>query len=317
MVLTFGLLAIQTVPSVHAQGRRGMMMSRQMMMNGAMLNPNLAWGRRWEVYTDPYAGWAYAADYSRKDDANSKPKIRKYWKEELALSPEEERERRHQIELAWSQSDSSVLEPQTTTALNILLDDLRDLQSKGIRAPDMALDTESLGRLNVRLRRTNGNPGVLKNNGQLDWPVFLQGPEFKTDRELISRLAPQLIEQARHGQVHDLARFAGAVQNMHQNLHARIADTPAPAYVRAKRFLTQIDEAIKILGQPDAGNYFNQLYAVRGNSVGELVRHMTLLDLHFAPAVEGDATAYQALHKVLAAYDRAAHEQLVASNHRK
>ncbi len=39
---------------------------------------------------------------------------------------------------------------------------------------------------------------------------------------------------------------------------------------------------------------------------------MTRLDMHFAPPVEGDAAAYHALHQILAAYDRAAHEQTMA-----
>jgi hypothetical protein len=218
------------------------------------------------------------------------------------------------MELAWSQGEMSESGSQTATALNILLDDLRDLQSKGIQPPDVALDTDTLGRLNVLVGRTNGNAAVLKNNGRLEWPTIFLGPEFQSERELISRLAPQVIEQARHGQVTNLTPLADAVQKMRQNLQAQIAAIPTPAYVRANRFLTNIDEAIKILRQPDAGNYFNQLYAARGSTAGQLVRHMTLLDLHFAPPVEGDASAYQALHQVLAAYDRAAHEQTVASN---
>jgi hypothetical protein len=186
---------------------------------------------------------------------------------------------------------------------------LRDLQSKGVQVPDITLDTESLGRLNVLVRRTNGNPGALKNNGRFNWPTILQGPEFQPERELVNRLAPQVIEQAIDGQVTDLARFAGAVKKMRQSLHGKIGDIPTPVYIRANRFLTQMDDAIKILRQPDAANYFNQTYAARGNTVGELVRHMELWDLHFAPALEGDASAYHVLHQALAAYDRAAHEQ--------
>jgi hypothetical protein len=36
------------------------------------------------------------------------------------------------------------------------------------------------------------------------------------------------------------------------------------------------------------------------------------MDLRFAPAVGGDEPAYRALHQILAAYDRAAHTQLLA-----
>jgi len=325
VIFTFGLINIQTAPSLHAQGRMGMLAGRQMMLNGAMtgmngltFNPNLDRAWNWNRGFGRYGGGVYAdlnpPIYSTEGESNSKRKKRDYRKVEPTLSPEEERERRHQIELAWSQSDMNEFQSQTATALNILLDDLRDLQSKGIQAPDMDLDTESLGRLNVLVGRTHGNPGLLKNNGRLEWPTVFLGPEFQSERESISRLAPVVIEQARRGQVTDLGDLAGAVEKLHQDLHSKIAAIPTPEYIRAKRFLTQIDEAIRILRQPDAGNYFNRTYAARGNTAGELVRHMTQLDLHFAPAVEGDAPAYCALHKVLAAYDRAAHEQMLASN---
>jgi len=175
VILITGLLTIQTAPSVRAQHRMGMMMGRPMMMNGGMaqgLNANLignsfasrrfGFGRYGGgVYAD-----LYAPAYSYEDHSNSKQKKRKYWHEEPTLSPEEERERLHQIELAWSQGEMNEFESQTATALNILLADLYDLQSKGLQAPDMTLDTESLGRLNVLVGRTNGNPGLLRNHGQ-------------------------------------------------------------------------------------------------------------------------------------------------------
>ena len=94
-----------------------------------------------------------------------------------------------------------------------------------------------------------------------------------------------------------------AVQTIDARLHARIGDIPTPDYVRTKRFLIQLDDAIKLLREPDAGKYFNQTYAARGKTVAELIRYMTQLDLHFAPAVEGDEAAYAALQHALASYD--------------
>jgi hypothetical protein len=99
---------------------------------------------------------------------------------------------------------------------------------------------------------------------------------------------------------------------MHHRLHAKIEDIPTPSYVRGKRFLNQLDDAVKVLRQPDAGYYFNQFYAARGKTASELVRYMTEMHMRFAPAVEGDLHDYHALHRVLADYDRAAHAQMVA-----
>jgi hypothetical protein len=347
VILTFGSLIVQPAPMVHAQGRMGMMMGRQMMMNpgmmgmnGMMINPNLAPnlapGFNWNLYGNRYGNrgagsggygggsgggyGGYSSTYPSDnfgDDSsysNSQRRKRHYREMEVTISPQEERERIHQMELAWSQGDLTELETQSATALNILLADLRELQSKGIQASDVALDKVSLANLNVLVGRGNGNSGLLKNGGRLNWPQTLQGREFQRERDLINSLVPKIVEQARRGQATDLSVIASASLKMHEVLHARIADILTPEYIRAKRFLTQVDDAIRILREPDAANYFNQLYSAQGRTAAELVQFMTRLNMRFAPAVDGGAASYNALHRILAAYDRAAHDQLVAKN---
>jgi hypothetical protein len=254
------------------------------------------------------------SDYSGGDSSssNSYRRQRSYVDEPAPLSPQEERERIHQIELSWSQGELSELETQSGTALNFLLADLRDLQAQGIHAPDVTLDEETLRHINVLMGRSNGNPGLFKDNGRLSWPLILRGPDFQRERDAINFLAPKAIEQARQGRMINLPELADVVQALHVRLYARIGDISTPDYIGTKRFLIQLDEAIKLLRQPDAGKYFNQTYAARGKTAAELVRHMTQLDLRFAPAVGGDVPAYRALHQILAAYDRAAHSQLLA-----
>jgi hypothetical protein len=267
-------------------------------------------------YGGGYSGYAgsYSSDYSGGDSSysNSYRRQRSYVDEPPPLSPLEQRDLVHQIELSWSQRELSELETQSGAALNILLADLRDLFVQGIYAPDMALNQETLPHINVLMGRSNGNPGLLKDAGRLSWPLVLRGPDFQRERDLINFLAPRVIEQARQGRITNLAELADAAQSIQFRLHARIGDISAPEYIGAKSFLTQLDDAIKLLRRPDAGEYFNQTYAARGKTVTELVQYMTQMDLRFAPAVPGDEPAYHALHQVLAAYDRAAHVELLA-----
>ena len=335
-----GFLVLQTASGAFAQGRMGMMMARQQMaMNAGMMgqfNPNLVpsltpgLGTNWNWMSGIYGNRGYGypgygggysgysgnspSDYSGGDSSssNSYRRQRSYVDEPPPLSPQEERERIHQIELSWSQGDLSELETQSGTALNFLLADLRDLQAQGIHAPDMTLDEETLRHINVLMGRNNGNPGLFKDNGRLNWPLILRGPDFQHERDLINFLAPKVIQQARQGQVINLPELAEAIQAIHVRLYARIGDISTPDYIGTKRFMTNLDEAIKLLRQPDAGKYFNQTYAARGKTAAELVRYMTQMDLRFAPAVGGDEPAYRALHQILAAYDRAAHSQLLA-----
>jgi hypothetical protein len=337
-----GLLVMAASSGAFAQGRMGMMMARQQMaVNAGMmgqLNPGLIpnltpgiwpwntglYGNRgygypsYGGYGGGYSGYAgnNSSDYSGgvSSYSSSYPRRRNYADESPPLSPQEERERVHEIELSWSQGELSEFETQTGTALNILLDDLRHLHALGIRSSDMTLDEEMLRHINVRMGRSNGNLGLFKENGQLSWPLLLRRPEFQRERDRINVLAPKVIEQAKHGQNIDLSELAQAMQTIQARLHARIGDIPTPDYVKTKRFLTQLDDAIKLLRQPDAGKYFDQTYAAHGKTVADLVRYMTQLDLHFAPAVEGDEPAYQGLHRILAAYDRTAHSRLLARN---
>src|SRR5439155_10970644 len=244
-----------------AQGRMGMMMARQQMAMSAgmigQLNPGLVpnltpgftpWNWNSSLYGNRgygypisggygggYSGYAgnYPSDYSGgvSSYSQSYPRRRYYAEDSPSLSPQEERERVHEIELSWSQGELSEFETQTGTALNILLDDLRGLHAQGIRGPDMTLDEEMLRHLNVRMGRNNGNLGLFKENGQLSWPLLLRRPEFQRERDRVNVLAPQVIEQAKRGQNIDLSELVQTVQTIDNRLHARIGDIPTPDYV--------------------------------------------------------------------------------------
>lgn len=229
-----------------------------------------------------------------------------------ARSPEEERERTHQQELAWSQSDLSEHETRSAAALNILLVDLQQLQAQGIQGPDISLDERVLQHINVIVSGGYGNAGVLRDEGRIHWPASLTGPEFDRERNQISVAVPQAIETAKEGASVDAREIRSALTTLRQRLAAKINDWPSSDYIRAKRFLASLDDALRVLRQSDAGNYFNGTYAAKGNTVAELVRYMTDHNLRFAPALDGDEPAYKTLHRALAQADRAAHEQSVA-----
>ena len=62
-----------------------------------------------------------------------------------------------------------------------------------------------------------------------------------------------------------------------------------------KRFLHNLDDAVAVLRQPDAGDYLpGGKNAVRAGSVQDLVKSMAERGLRFAPAVNGDEKAYAA-----------------------
>jgi hypothetical protein len=228
---------------------------------------------------------------------------------------EDERERLQALEVRRSLHQPPVTEIWSAKALNDLLRDVQKLRAQGVGGPTVALDTDLLKRINVVAGRRAGNAGLLKNQGKLTWPPALLSPKLPKEaedlREQIDALLPDAIGQAIHGKVNrqvlrELDRAAAALQAL---LAKEVGSLPANRYIEARRFLRDLDDALTALGQPNAGLYLTDKYAVKGQSVPDLVEYMTKEGLEFAPAVAGDEKAYVALHRALATYDGAARGQ--------
>jgi hypothetical protein len=200
-------------------------------------------------------------------------------------------------------------------ALNDVLDDLvRINKDRGLRAAAPSLDEDVLRRLNLTAGAGNGNAGLLKNDARLTWPLALRDEAYKTDRELANSLAPEAVHQAINGRVDagTLRELTAAAGRLRQNLTANIRDMTANQYTEASRFLGYLDDAIRALGRPDAGDYFTRKFVAQGKDAAELVRNLAAKGLRFAPATPGDEAAYLAVHRTLVAYDRAAKAQVAS-----
>jgi hypothetical protein len=223
---------------------------------------------------------------------------------------EQERSQRH--ELRRSQNDPPVTEVCSSKALNDLLDHLQGLQARGAGGEPIVLGDGLLKRIKVSAGKNV--IGVLQDGGRLDWPPELRKDAYRTERAELERLAPVAIREAVNGRVatETLRELRSAHDRLTKRLTAGTADIPPRRYIEAKRFVNDLGEALKVLGQADAGDYFTGKYTVRGKTVQELVKHMTERGLRFAPAMAADEAAYVALHRALAACDASAQAQLVA-----
>jgi hypothetical protein len=200
-------------------------------------------------------------------------------------------------------------------ALNDVLDDLVKLtKDRSLRASAAGLDEDILRKINLTAGNGNGNAGLLKNDARLTWPLALRDEAYKTDRELVSGLAPEAVHQAINGRVDagTLRELTAAAQRLRQNLVANIRDMTAGQYTDASRFLGYLDDAIRALGRPDAGDFFTRKYAAEGKDAAELVRNLAAKGLRFAPATPGDEAAYLSVYRSLAAYDRALKTQVAS-----
>jgi hypothetical protein len=233
---------------------------------------------------------------------------------EQMLTPTLEEKRRYDMEqeLRRSQNDPPLTEIWSAKALNDLLKDLQKLQnSAGAYAPTTPIDPATLKHINVTNGTTEGGNTKLLREGKTKWPLALKSSSFEKQRQKIDKLLPEAIQQAKGGEVDDetLTSLIATVKAMDKNLRSQVADISSTDYVRAKRYITELESATKVLQDPNVANYFGK-WSARGNSVAELVKHMTDNGLQFAPAGQGDQAAYTSLHRSMATYDVALSNQV-------
>jgi hypothetical protein len=192
--------------------------------------------------------------------------------------------------------------------LNILFDELKgrpELPAAG----STPVNAQWLAHVHVTVYG-RGNLGLLKGD-RIFWPQALHRPDFKEQREQIDQLLTRAKEQVLAGQSHpridpellrELRRLVDACRERVNNLERSGVDDPTwkpPGdYIEAMRTLQQVSDAIFALKKPNAADY---LIPLQGNTVAELVAHMKDKGIRFAPATEGCAPAYIALHGALAA----------------
>jgi hypothetical protein len=220
---------------------------------------------------------------------------------DLALTPQEEREMLRRIRLVKSQTGAASTTIWSASDLNTLLDDLKAHPNRA--GQDLSLSKDVLAHINIVPSLSNANAGLLKNGRR--WPELLQSSVFQAERDRIEALIPELVRQVKAGSIKraDVEELEQTVNALRDRLAGVIRDVPAPHYIRAKRFLADVQNGIKVLREPDAANYFNPLYTPKAKTVGELVRYMARRDLRFAPAATGDEAAYLVFYRALASYD--------------
>jgi hypothetical protein len=170
----------------------------------------------------------------------------------------------------------------------------------------IVLDEESLK--HVHVTRGAGSLALIKNDGALTWPVALSGQEFKADRERVTALVRDALDQA---------RFRGAVANktpadlrlerdaLKERLRRSSDHLEPQAYREAIVFLKNLDDTIRALGQPDVKDFVTGKYDLKARTVPELVNFMTSSGLQFARALPGEEGDYLTLYRALDEYDRA------------
>jgi hypothetical protein len=230
------------------------------------------------------------------------------------IDPETNRQREQEVALDRARHDPPLTEVLSARALNDLFRHLSAQQGKGERGPNVPLDPELLEAINVTGQASRANVGLLKNKGELQWPLPLTGLEFKDNREHLERLLKDAVNQVQFGNRIEpgmLKDIKIALGRLNQTLSGEITEMPTSDYIEARRYLNLLGDAVQALEDPKAENYFNGNWIANGKgknighvaNVAELIDYMSKKGLRFAPAVPGEADAYRALYHALQAFD--------------
>jgi hypothetical protein len=233
------------------------------------------------------------------------------WERSNLPGAADERERAQREELRRGLDQPPVTEIWSGGTLNDILASLQDLRARGFEGPAVPLDAQTLRGINVGPGKGPAAPAILK-QASLNWPASIRTlpPEneirallFQIDG-LLGAAKRQALARGRvdSGLTRELERN---VESLRTILTNQINDLSFAKYTEAKRFLRSLEEAVRVLQQPDAGDYLNGTYAAKGDTVKDLVKYMTDVGLRFGPAGEGDEAAYNALHRALVQYHQA------------
>jgi hypothetical protein len=218
--------------------------------------------------------------------------------------PEKVRQQLLARELDRARVSPPLIEVWSGKSLNTLLSNA--IARQGDRSPSVPLNEDTLRSINLTAGDTRGNAGLLKDNGNLQWPQPLSGEAFKGPRDHISRRMKHAVGTARLNRGAEesaLSDMQADLRRLNEKLEAGVDRMSPDEYIEAKRYLTLLGQAVTALRDRNVSNYLNGDWRPRGRNVAELVQFMADRGLWFAPATPGDEPAYLALYHALAAFD--------------
>jgi len=233
--------------------------------------------------------------------------------ERMKMTAPKLREIEQLTDLEWARKDPPAVEVWSGKSLNVLLKSIKGAGRNNLRnGPQIDLSDVSLESVNLTDAANRGNVGLLKQTDRdgklvLNWPAAFERPKYAKQVEGLTRSMSEAVAALKDKRKPGSSTMKD-VQKDFRTLSDSIAETGSTdelspsQYIEAKRFLKQLDQAIKALNDPKASRYFDD-WKPKGKTVRELVDHMMANGLEFAPATSGDEAAYSALYQALRAFE--------------
>ncbi len=217
---------------------------------------------------------------------------------------EDERERIRLEKIRRTRNGPPLTEIWSGKALNDMLMAIQRMQVQSVPGPTVPLEPDLLRHINVTTGSTAGSVGIFRNNGKPQWPLTLRTSAFATERKKMDGLTAKAYMQVQAGEVDadTLVALNQGVDDMRAQLKRKISSLSPNDYIKSKRYLNEFEDALKVLQSPDATKLVTQKLSARGDTVAQLCADMTQQGLKFAPALDGDQSAYTALHSAMVQY---------------
>jgi hypothetical protein len=227
------------------------------------------------------------------------------YEREVGPTEEDERERARIESLRRSRNDPPVTEIWSGKALNDLLLAIQQQRAQSLKNPDVPLEEGILKHINVTSGADgNASLGVMRNEGQLQWPLTLRSSAYAATTKRIGDLAAQAYKQAAYGSVpaDTIQSMSDAIDTLESQLKRHVAEVAPGDYMQAKRYLRDLEGATRVLSDPNVSKVVTRKLGSQGSTVNGLVTQMSREGLKFAAATRGDEAAYVAVHSAMVTY---------------
>lgn len=227
------------------------------------------------------------------------------WYEATRLKPQDLLDREMAANLDRARRNPPDTEISSGQALNVLLASIQRSSQLSL-GPNVAIDDDTLKQINLTSPGTAGNVGMLKDASKLSWPEALQDSGYDMERKRFNRNLVGAVAYLKDGEPVPLNTLKD-IQADYKTINDRLngsADELAPdQYITARRFLNQLNQAVRALGDKNVSKFFTKSWTPKGKNVAELVSNLNKEGLTFAAATPGDQAAYKALYLAMRQFD--------------
>ena len=197
------------------------------------------------------------------------------WYESTKPTPQQLRDQLAAAELTSARKEAPDNDITSGKALNVLLSSVQRSPSLNL-GPNTPIDEENLKQINLAGAGTNGNVGMLKDVTKIVWPEALQESSYDKQRKRLNQNLVHAVTILKDGDPVPESTLKD-IRADYKALNDRINDDDLTAsqYIESRRFLNQLNQAIRALADKNVGKHFNKTWTAKGKNVAELVTHLT------------------------------------------